>query len=183
MFGIGRNPPTFEFRCAECGELHRGSPSFSHKLPEHVFDVPEDERVLRVTSTDDICIIRPSADDRDERTTFWIRTILELPIHGVPEPFTWGLWVSQSEEAFERYVDTFDDDQSDDGSFGWLPVHMAAYRNPDGSWPMLKCDVSWGPIGKRPELRLWECDNQLYIDQRDGISWERAIEIATPLMH
>lgn len=183
LFGIGRSPKTFEFRCEECEQMHRGSPSFSLKRPEHVFDVPEEKREARVQANDDLCIIRPSADDPDGETSYWIRAVLDVPIHGVDEPFCWGVWVTQSQPAFERYVETFDQDQSEDGSFGWLPVHMKHYRNEDGSWPMLACDVYWGAAGQRPKLILQECDDRLYIDQRDGISWDEAMAIAAPLMH
>jgi len=183
LFGLGRKPQTFEFRCESCGKIHRGSPSFSLHRPEHIFDVPESERDDRVLATDDLCVILPPKGQDESETTYWIRATLDIPIKGVSEPFCWGVWVSQSKEAFERYRETFDLDQSDDGSFGWLPVHMAHYRNADGSWPMLKCNVEWGPKGKRPKIEIQECDNQIYLDLRDGISWEKAIEIAAPLMH
>jgi len=183
LFGIGRGPRRFEFRCECCGSIHRGSPSFSLPRPEHVFDVPEGERDVRVVANDDLCIIYPANGKPLEETTYWIRAILDIPIHDVAEPFRWGIWISQSKEAFDRYSETFDSDQSFDGSFGWLPVHMNYYRNADGSWPMLECHIDWGSAGKRPSVRLWECDNQLYLDQRDGISWGKAIEIASPLMH
>lgn len=183
LFGLGRKPRTFEFRCDDCGEMHRGSPSFSLHRPEHIFEVPEAERDQRVTATDDLCVIHPAEGDADGETTHWIRVILEIPILGAAEPFLWGVWVSQSKESYDRYVETYHSDQSDDSSFGWLPVHMAHYRDPDGSWPVLECQVVWGIKGKRPKIILWESDSQLYRDQRDGISWEEAIRIATPLMH
>lgn len=145
--------------------------------------MPEAERAERVTASDDLCVIRPSSDDPEGMTTYWIRATLDVPIHGAAEPFCWGVWVSQSKESFERYQATFDDDQSGDGSFGWLPVHMKHYRDPDGSWPTLECDVEWGSSGQRPKIKLWESDNPLYQDQRDGISWDQAVAIARPLMH
>lgn len=148
-----------------------------------MFDVPEEERAQRVMATDDFCIISPAEVDVDGDTTYWIRATLDVPVHGVDEPFCWGLWVSQSKDAFERYRETYDEDQSGGVSFGWLPVHMKHYRNADDSWPMLECDVRWGEPGKRPKLSLWECENQLYTDQRDGISWDQAIAIAAPLLH
>ncbi len=183
LFGIGRGPRKFEFRCDCCGKVHRGSPSFSLHRPEHVFEVPEDERDLRVEADDDLCIIRPTKGESDDQTSYWIRVTLDIPIIGADEPFCWGVWVSQSRDSFERYVETYNEDQTGNDSFGWLPVHMKYYRNADGEWPSLKCDVNWGAPGKRPKIVLWECDNQLYRDQRDGISWDKAIAIAAPLMH
>lgn len=183
LFGLGREPRTFEFRCEGCGEIHRGSPSFGYRRPEHLFDVPEAERPDRVYATDDFCIIRPADGEPEDATSYWIRATLDIPIHGADEPFCWGVWVTQSKESFDRYRDTFDDDQSEDGSFGWLSVPMAHYRDADGNWPNLKCDVRWGPKGQRPKVDLWECEHPLFYDQRDGISWEQAIAIAAALMH
>lgn len=183
LFGLGSGPRRFEFRCACCGKIHRGSPSFSLHRPEHIFDVPEADRPRRVQADDDLCIIHPADGEGEEQAGYWIRATLEIPIHGADDPFCWGVWVTQSRASFDRYVQTFDEDQSGDGSFGWLPVHMQYYRSADGSWPWLECDVNWGVRGQRPQIVLRECDHQLYRDQRDGISWDKAIEIAAPLMH
>jgi hypothetical protein len=174
--GVG----TFEFQCSECGEIHRGSPSFSYKKPSYYFDVPEAEREARVDINDDLCRIRPLQEDSEGQTIYCIRTTLDVPIHGADEPFCWGVWVTQSEESFKRYVETWDQDQSGDGSFGWLAVTMPYYnrRNPGEPFDSLKCDVRWGRKGQRPKVELQSCDHPLYIDQRDGISWETAIEIA-----
>ena len=136
-----------------------------------------------MTSDDDLCVIRPAADDLDGAISYWIRATLDVPIHGADEPYCWGLWVSQSKESFERYAKTFDGDQSGDGSFGWCPVPMKYYRRSDGSWPSLERDVEWFGGNERPKIVLRPSDDQLAIDQRDGISWDKAIEIARITMH
>jgi hypothetical protein len=38
----------------------------------------------------------------------FVRACLEIPIHGVSEPFLWGVWVSLSQKNFDRYVTTYD---------------------------------------------------------------------------
>ena len=169
----GRDEKTFEFRCHECGRIHRGSPSFSTDGPPISPDI-EDERIVIDTDT---CVI----DDEE----FFIRGMLEVPIEGAREPFSWGLWVSQSRESFERYVETYDKDQSDDGSFGWLAASLPGYdRSPDGGDPIvLACDVYWRDVGLRPLIVPHECDHQLYRDVVNGISWDRAIELARLIMH
>lgn len=189
LFGIGRNPKTFEFKCADCGEIHRGSPSFGYKRPAEYFFVPEAERDARIKISDDFCRIKPPNDQPDEAWDFYIRTILEIPIHGVDEPLSWGVWVTQSRESFERYMETFAQDQTGDGSFGWLGVWMKYYDRARGNEPTeyLKCNVQWQGVkngkAQRPLIELQECDHPLYLDQRDGISWDRAIEIARSVMH
>ena len=167
----------FEFRCADCGEVHRGSPSFGYEKPSIYFTVPADEVADRVRLSDDLCTI----DD----DTFLIRGLIEIPIHGVEEPFAWGVWVTQSRESFERYVETFDQDQSGDGSFGWLDVTMPGYvsgdKNEDRA--MLACNVHWRGEGQRPLIVPQECDHPLYKDCVEGVSWERAMHLARLVMH
>jgi len=189
LFGLGANPKTFEFKCADCGALHRGSPSFGYKHPPQYLDVPEEDRAARVWLSEDACVISPAAGEQSGKPDYYIRGILEVPIHGASEPFLWGVWVTQSKESFDRYLETFRKDQSDDGSFGWLPVSMPHYRRIGQGEQLenLRCNVVWqGQIngrGQRPLIQLQECDHPLFIDQRDGISWERAIEIARLVMH
>jgi hypothetical protein len=56
-----------------------------------------------------------------------VRAILEVPIHGVDEPFLWGIWVSASEASFHRYLDSFDKPPEDPIFFGWLSNLIAVY--------------------------------------------------------
>jgi hypothetical protein len=169
----------FSYLCSECGEIHKGSPSFSFKFPTYFFDVPDAEREERVFVSDDICHIRPAKDD-DGEDVFCIRIVLEVPIKGVDDPFTWGVWVTQSKENFDKYVETFGQDQSTFGSFGWLAVNMPFYNRSDAGAHLvhLECDVQWGTKGQRPKAVLWESAHPLSVDQREGISWKKAIMIA-----
>lgn len=189
LFGLGRNPKTFEFKCADCGNIHRGSPSFGYQKPAYVFDVPEEERDARVELSGDFCRILPGEADEDRTVYHCIRCILEIPIHGAAEPFLWGVWATQSEESFARYRDTFDTDQSGVTTFGWLAVVMPSYKRTAPGEPLehLKCNVQWQGAkngrGQRPLIEIQECDHPLYVDQRDGVSWDRAIEIARAMMH
>ncbi|MEM8772509.1 MAG: DUF2199 domain-containing protein [Pseudomonadota bacterium] len=185
LFGLGSNPKTFEFKCTACGEIHRGSPSFGYNKPGEYYSVPEAEIARAVTLTEDLCTIAPPMHIPDGETAYFIRTTLDIPIDGADEPFTWGVWVSQSKESFERYRDSFSDDQTGEGSFGWLGVWMPPYnrRTDDEPIEYLSCDVDWGAAGLRPTVMLQECDHPLYSDQQNGLSWDRAIEIAMQIMH
>lgn len=189
LFGLGRDPGTFEFKCPDCGKIHRGSPSFAYAKPAYYFDVPKEERGSRVALSDDLCCISPGESDDDRTIHYFIRCLLEIPIRDADEPFLWGVWVTQSEESFERYKNTFETDQSGMGSFGWLAVVMPPYRRnaPGEPHEHLKCNVQWQGTkngkGQRPLIEIQECDHPLYADQRDGISWDRAIKIARAVMH
>ena len=176
-FALNSKKKEFEFVCSECSEIHKGSPSFSHRLPAYALDVPDSEQDERLYSTDDVCIV-------DEKH-FFIRVILEIPIIGTNDPFTWGVWVSQSEDNFMQYQETFGTDQSAMNTFGWLTVNFPYYltRDSNGFIENLKCDVHWGVKGQRPHLIICETAHELFADQHEGISWDKAVKIAQLSMH
>lgn len=177
-YALGNKPAkTFEFRCQCCGEVHRGSPSFGYEKPPAYFAIPEAERADRIKIDADTCEIN---DDE-----FYIRALLEIPVEGADEPFSWGAWVSQSAESFERYMQTYNQDQGGEGSFGWLTVTMPGYVRTEAGedWEHLACDVKWQAQGQRPLIEPHECDHPLYHDAVNGISWDRAIELARLVMH
>ncbi|WP_282609802.1 DUF2199 domain-containing protein [Pelagibius sp. Alg239-R121] len=177
-FGAAADPiKSFEFRCDRCGGIHSGSPSFANEAPYSYYELTNDERTTRARLTDDTCVI-----DKD---SFFIRGTLEIPIEDAEDPFCWGVWVSQSEESFKRYLETFQDDQTGDGSFGWLAITMPGYRRTASHEQIehLACNVEWQGKGQRPLIFPHECDHPLYTDVTDGITWDRAIELAQMVMH
>ena len=175
----------FSFVCSDCGDEHTGSPSFSYQYPRQYFDVPEEFRGEYVTTSDDLCRIKPFPNGVNQHTSWFIRVILEVPIIGVEAPFTWGVWVSQSEDKFGEYCDGFGTDQSLFESFGWLSVNLPYYKSldDDGFLESLACDVHGRGEGTRPIIYLHEIEHQLYKDQVYGITWDNAVEIATICMH
>lgn len=177
---ISERPKTFRYTCACCGKEFTGAPSFGSDIPPFVHRVPEEEREHRIIRDSDFCLIRARMNEESDDDIFAIRVNLEIPIHGSDEPFSWGVWVSQSEQSFFRYLETYEEDQRNEVSFGWLPVTMTYYRDFDSEEfsGSLACDVHWGPKGWRPTVTLHECDHPLYLDQANGINWDKAIMIA-----
>lgn len=177
-FAIGNKPKGFSFKCSCCDKVHEGGPSFSMDMPFGAFLIPKDEFDERVKLNSDLCIV--------DKTDFYIRATLSIPIQNSSEDFLWGVWVTQSKESFNRYVETFDADQSQESSFGWLPITFEGYaRNPlDGPVENLKTSVYWGDSAKRPTVVFHDdVDHPMATDQRNGISWDRAIELAIGIMH
>jgi hypothetical protein len=175
-----RRPKTMTFTCSCCGEEVSGSPSFRTELPIYYYEVPEEEREARVTYNDELCRVQVTAGEESEDDIYAIRVSLDIPIHGVAQPFHWGLWVTQSKEDFYRYYETMtEEDQIGEVTFGWLAVTMPYYRrtSDDEFLELLACDVIW-QFGARPKILLHKSDHPLYRDQRDGISWKKAVKIA-----
>jgi hypothetical protein len=153
------------FRCATCGDAHEGLPDLGCEFPDPYLDVPEDERAARTTLTSDRCTVRDDDDDH-----FYVRGVVEIPVHGGDEAFGIGAWVSQSRENFERYAA----DEPMAPTFGWLVTRLAHY---DVTTFLLKTRVHFRASGLRPTLELEPTEHPLAIEQRTGITLARAWEI------
>lgn len=162
----------FRYTCHCCGEEHEGLPDFGWDYPIDYLMIPEEERAERVELTEDSCVI----DD----DTFFVRGCVEIPIHGYDEPLVWGLWVSLSERSFGIYCDTFESEEREQEGpfFGWLTAVPPIY--PDA---MLKTMVHLRPYPLRPYIELEPTDHPFAVDQRQGISSEKAQAIAEQLLH
>ena len=170
-------PGIFAFRCARCGEIHEGSPSFAFEAPDYYSRLDNEQKALYGWIDSDLCTVT-----FEDHTDYFIRALLEIPIHGVNEPFLWGIWVSVSPKSYEQYIETCDAPAQGDGFFGWVanavPWYPAAGH--------LASNVSLQPDGNRPLLDLHSGgvdDHPLIQDQQNGISIAKAQEIAEFLLH
>lgn len=159
----------FSFRCTSCNNVHEGSPSFSFNAPFQ-YNALSDFEKSEAHLGSDLCYIE---DDR------FIRVCLEIPIIGVEQPFMWGVWVSLSQNNFERYRDAYEEPVETDEYFGWFCNVLPFY--PD----TLNLKTSVRPrIGNmRPYLLLEPTEHPLSMDFANGISIRRAQEIAEHVMH
>lgn len=163
----------FSFKCSCCGELHEGSPSFSFNEP-----APYSEQDTATkesgTLTEDICTY---TDEDGEH--YFVRVVLEVPINGVEEPFTWGVWVSLSKESFDNYVETYTTPEVGKAYFGWFCNYLPHYDNTYA----LATDVVLRDKSLRPSIDLHEKCHELVHDFNDGITVEKAQEIAEKVLH
>ena len=167
----------FAFKCTCCGEIHEGSPSFAFRAPDQYLSLSDEQKAQMAILTEDFCTIT-----HDEGTDRFIRAVLEVPIHGVEEPFLWGVWVSLSEKSFARYRETYDDPVEGEGFFGWVCNKISLYPY-DQSRPS---DVVVQAGRSRPKVLLHRGDPEddpLAIDQANGISIGRAQELAERAQH
>lgn len=167
----------FAFKCNSCEEVHEGSPSFSFRAPDQYSCLSDEQKAAMGKLSEDFCVIT-----HEEGSDFFIRAILEIPIHGIEEPFLWGVWVSLSQKSFERYYESYDDPEEGEIFFGWLSNEIPIY-------PFAKArsaDVVVQADGQRPMLILHPGDeehDQLVIDQRQGIPVARAQQLAEQALH
>lgn len=170
-------PAIFAFKCRCCGEVHEGSPSFGFRAPDQYASLSETQKSEMGTLSDDVCIITHS--DGVDR---FIRAVLEVPIHGVQDPFLWGVWVSLSEQSFNRYKATYNDTVPGEGFFGWVcnAIALYPYAQPRAA------DVVLQGGGLRPKVVLHRKeseDDPLVIDQTNGIALARAQALAERALH
>jgi hypothetical protein len=162
-----------EFRCGACGVVHRGLPAWHFQAPLPALAIPEAEWETRVELTDDDCVIDGEA--------FFLKGLLEVPVHGVSEPLTWGVWLSVSDASYQRFVRSFDDPTRPAGAsyFGWLCNSVPGY--PDTQ--LLKTSLHVREYPMRPWVELEPTEHPLAVDQRDGVARERAVAMAEGLLH
>jgi hypothetical protein len=160
-------------KCVSCGETHRGLFDLATDGPEHWQGSREKEPNSALEGrtdilTEDFCVI----EGRDR----FIRCVLELPIVGSSEEvFGYGVWSTLSPANFDRYVETFDSgDQDDLGPwFGWFSNRLTGY--PDTL--NLKCQVHPRSGRQRPLIELEPTDHPLAVEQREGITIDRLMEL------
>ncbi|HWG87794.1 MAG TPA: DUF2199 domain-containing protein [Candidatus Acidoferrales bacterium] len=164
----------FAYTCSCCGQRHEGSPSFGCKAPMHYEELSDEDKQSIATLTDDLCQI-----DHPEGADYFARVVLELPIHGVAEPFLWGVWVSLSQESFEKYTSTWGEHDESDSYFGWFSNHLPYYPNTVN----LKTNVRPRNGGARPILELQPSDHPLAIHFQNGMTIQEAQQIAEAVLH
>ena len=158
------------YRCATCDEEHDDLPDLGLQYPDPYLAVPEHERAHRATFTSDVCT---TIDDDGEH--YFIRGVILIPILERDEPFGIGAWVSQSKSNFDRYVAGEDMDPT----FGWLVNRIAGY---EPSTALLKTQVHFRTGKQRPTIVLEPTEHPLAVQQREGISLDRAWAIVHPYL-
>jgi hypothetical protein len=138
--------------------------------------IPNAERDQRVELTTDGCVI-----DGPDRLEFFAKGLLEIPVVGETDPFVWGVWLSLSEESMTRYGELFADEYRNAGEsfFGWLCNSVPGYPETQ----LLKARLHVRPYPQRPWVELEPTQHPLALDQRRGLTRERAIQIAERLLH
>ncbi|MFB6830585.1 DUF2199 domain-containing protein [Streptomyces hydrogenans] len=113
---------------------------------------------------------------------YFVKGLIEIPVIGGDEVFSWGVWVSLSRENFARAAELWDTPgrESERPYFGWLTTDLPVYPSPTLN---LKTHVHTRPVGERPRVELEPTDHPLAVEQRTGISLDRVREIAAAVLH
>ena len=155
------------FVCAQCGEDHAGFPKDQgYMLPDDVWATPEGEREKHADWSTDLC----SMGDR-----FFLRALLEVPFTGSDDYFGWGVWVEVAGPVFQRYVEIYEKDGSNEPTaVGILANQIPTYEDAYGEM----VTITFGSPDARPTLRLNpDSRSSLAVDQREGMDQARYHDI------
>jgi hypothetical protein len=153
------------YTCSICGKIHNELPDIGMDKPDYYWDVPENERDRRIVFMPDRCVI--------DKESFFIRGVIEVPVYDYPRSFGFGVWVSQKKENFITYSDNFNSDKIGP-FFGWLCNRINYYPEETLS---LKTRAHFRGSSLRPYIELEPTEHPLAIDQRHGITLDKAWEI------
>lgn len=135
------------------------------EVPDHWWDVAEEERDIRVELTSDTCVI--------DCEHFFIRGVIQIPVDGHADLLGFGVWVSLKRENFIEYIKHLDSAQIGP-FFGWLCTRLTCYAE---NTLLLKTMAHFRGGGLRPVIELEATEHPLAVDQRKGITLRRAWEI------
>ena len=162
-----------DWTCPCCGQKHAGLFDIAYVRPEQ-WTGSEDYRPnseARAAShilTEDFCVL--------EGEHYFVRCVLELPIAGAPsERFGFGVWSTLSQKNFDLYVESFDSGVQEHLGpwFGWFSNRLFDY--PDTL--NLKCQVHLRDGRIRPWIELEPTEHPLAVEQRQGITFDRILEL------
>jgi len=151
------------YTCSTCGEEHDDLPHIGSAAPAQWSDKLANDPTSLLT--EDFCIIQA----RD----YFVRGVIEIPVHDYEHEFGWGVWVSHKKENFETYRAN-SDSAAIGPFFGWLCTAIDYYREPTLS---LKTMAYYRSGGIRPLIVLGECAHPLFRQQQEGISLKEAWEM------
>jgi hypothetical protein len=161
------------YTCEICGRFHdEEMRDVRAGLPEEIFRLSEDERERRVE-------LSPAGDfatvvDTDRH---FVRALIELPIPSDDDCFGWGVWVRLTRDDVTEVAERWTDDAAAGREYGgWLATDLPAYGETlelPGTLTLRSADVL-------PLFEVGEPAHRLAVEQREGISLERARELAEP---
>ncbi|WP_329453466.1 DUF2199 domain-containing protein (plasmid) [Streptomyces sp. NBC_01724] len=113
---------------------------------------------------------------------YFISGLIEIPVMGSEDVFSWGVWVSLSRENFARALEVWNTEgrEAEKPYFGWLSTELALYSEGTAN---LKTNAHTRPVGRRPFIELEPTDHPLAVEQRTGMTQDRVREIAMAMLH
>ncbi|MFF2061698.1 DUF2199 domain-containing protein [Streptomyces sp. NPDC058200] len=161
------------FTCSCCGTHHDELPMNYSATAPYVWDPSFADDADSMLASDQ-CVIKAQH--------YFVKGLIEIPVIGSADVFSWAVWVSLSRDNFARAVDRWNapGSEAEEPYFGWLSTELFLYSP---STINLKTYAHTRPVGRRPFIELEPTDHPLAVEQRTGITLDRVREIAESLLH
>lgn len=160
------------YRCRTCGQIHEGPPfSWVFATPFGWQLTTDPQSGCRGELYGEQAILHC----QDETSYFMLGNIV-LPVTDSEGTFSFTVWVSLSEQNFRHSSEVWDDPRRVDEPpyFGWLSSEIPGYP----TTIKLRTNVHTQVVGVRPHIKLEPTEHPLAVEQRQGITVSRVIEIA-----
>jgi len=160
------------FTCEVCGEAHAGAlRDIRMGLPDPIFRLDEPERERQAWVGEDSAML---TDRRGER--FFVRGLLELPVHGEDGYFGYGSWIEVTRDDYATLGDLWNDEEGwrSEPFRGTLANELSPYAFTEG----LPVRIRLREVQSLPLVELDDADHELVRAQRHGISRHRAHDLA-----
>lgn len=157
-----------QYICQCCDKVYDQIPlCFGTDVPISYYSVPDEERDERIEMEQSLCVI--------DGKYFFHRGRLEIPIIDHKKKLMFDVWLSISEENFEIRMDDWDNPNrvKNEPYFGWLQTQIPTYKDSIN----IKGRAIEEGLGVIPRIEIRDENHQLAIDQKNGISFEKAIGI------
>lgn len=160
--------------CTHCGKQHDLPLSFAADYPDPYLALSESDRRTRAQITSDQCIL--------DGAEFYLRGCLELPVRGTGDVFLWGVWARVHEKDFDT-VDQYWETEGREHMIGPFKGRMANALDLYPQTTDLRLELRIQPAGVRPLFILEEPGHPLAVEQRIGLSPQKAQEYACWLLN
>ncbi|MGV9313590.1 DUF2199 domain-containing protein [Streptomyces sp. NPDC003691] len=161
------------FTCSCCGRQHPELPMNYSTTAPYMWDESFSERSDCLLSSDQ-CVVQAQH--------YFVKGLVEIPVVGSDDVFSWAVWVSLSRENFSRAADRWNTvgREAEEPYFGWLSTDLLSYSP---STINLKTHVHTRPVGRSFLIELEPTNHPLAVEQRTGITLDRVREIAAAVLH
>ena len=141
------------------------------QVPDALLKVLPEERSARVRLNSDLAVL----DDR----RFFIRTVMDVPIAGSAEAFSWGVWVELSEGDFSTYVKTSENNAAGISCQGQLANSLPPYPGCLG----LPVSVKPRAANLRPQIFPADSGSRLATHFSEGMPEDEAMQGLAFMVH
>jgi hypothetical protein len=165
LFGGKIGEAKFRYKCSSCDQVHEGLPDITFEMPDPCHDIGTKKRAEQMLLTTDFCIL--------EGRQYFVRCVMEAPVHGFSQRFGWGVWCKLEWKAYKLCWDRFEENDNNNvlPLKGVLANNLLHYPDTLGR----ACTIQLQNERMRPLVFLDNPDHPLTVHQREGMTLDEAI--------